>query len=63
MRTAPIPSTKVLVGGIENVVGAWRGCWSDTSPLNMGLNESGSSRLFWTDGTTIVRQQFSIESG
>jgi len=58
-----IPPTEVPAGSIEDVVGTWRGRWSDTSLLNMELNEFGSSRLFWMDGTTIVRNQFSLERG
>jgi hypothetical protein len=58
-----LPSSEVPAGSIEDVVGTWLGRWSDAASLNMQLNESGSYRMFWTDGTTIARGQFSVESG
>jgi hypothetical protein len=58
-----IPISEVPAGSIEDVVGTWRGRWSDVAQLNMELNEFGSYRMSWMDGTTIARGQFSVESG
>ena len=58
-----MPLSEAPAGSIEDVVGTWRGRWSDVALLNMQLNEAGSSRWFWMDGTTIVRDRFSLESG
>jgi hypothetical protein len=58
-----IPSSEVPAGSIEDVVGTWRGRWSDVAQLNMELKEAGIYRMFWMDGTTIARGQFSVENG
>ena len=58
-----IANNEVQAGSIEDVAGTWRGRWSDVAQLNMELGEAGSYRMFWMDGTTIARGQFSVESG
>jgi hypothetical protein len=58
-----ISASKVPAGSIEDVAGTWRGRWSDVALLNLELQDTGSYRLFWMDGTTIARGRFSVEGG
>jgi hypothetical protein len=69
LTTHPLLSTliaappKETAASPEDVVGTWRESWSDTSQLNMELNERGSARFYWMDGTTVARDRYSVESG
>lgn len=58
-----LPSSEVSASSIEDVVGTWRGSWSDSAVLRVTFQSTGSYRLFFEGGDTIARGQFSVESG
>jgi len=59
----PALSPEVPVGSITDLVGTWKGRWSDTTSIYQEFTEDGTYRVFFPNGDEIGSGEFSFEGG
>ena len=59
----PTLSPEALAGSITDLVGTWKGRWSDTTSIYQEFTEDGTYRVFFPNGDEISSGRFSFEGG
>ena len=59
----PTLSPEALAGSITDLVGTWKGRWSDTTSIYQEFTEDGIYRVFFPEGDEISSGRFSFEGG
>ena len=59
----PALSPEALAGSITDLVGTWKGKWSDTTSIYQEFTGDGTYRVFFPNGDEISSGRFSFEGG
>ena len=61
--TAPTPSPEGLAASIDELVGNWKGYWSDVTSVYFELKDTGAYRTYFPNGDEISKGYVTFEDG